>query len=87
MQNEESFEARNLGRWVQLVVEEAKSLASNNGIAIDGAKKAVLKAEAAKLKGMGEEPANCVDQAAEILAENAAELFLNSLLLAYDLTK
>ena len=58
-----------------------------NRIAVDGAKKALRKAEAAKLKGMGEEPANCSDPAAEILAGNAAELFLNSLLLAYDLTK
>ena len=61
MQNEEGFETRNLGRWVQLTVDEAKSLASDSGVEVDGAKKALLKAETAKLKGMGEEPAKCID--------------------------
>ena len=50
----EGFEARNLGRWVQLTVDEAKSLASDAGVEVDGAKKAQLKAEAAKWKSMGE---------------------------------
>ena len=37
--------------WTETVVPEAKSLASDNDIDIDGHKKQFLKAEAAKLKG------------------------------------
>ena len=79
-----NLSSRNLGRWVQLVANEAKSLASDNGTEVDGSKKPLLNAEAAK--GMREVPANCCYQAAETVAESAAEPFLNSLLLAYDLT-
>ena len=51
--HEEGFEARNLGRWVELTVDEAKS-EIRNWCGGRWCQEAQFKAEAAKWMGMGE---------------------------------
>lgn len=87
MQDQAAFEARDLARWAKLVLRESKSLASDSKVEVDEHKRDLLKAEMSKLIGLGEVAANCSGQAAEIVAGAASELLLNSLLMAYDLTK
>lgn len=87
MQDLAAYEARELSRWAKQVVRESKSLASDSSIEVDEHKKDLLKSEMSKLVGLGEVADNCSSQAAEIVAGTASELFLNGLLLAYNLTK
>ena len=87
MQDQAAYEARELNRWAKLVLRESKSLASDSNVEVDEHKKDLLKAEMSKLIGLGEVADNCSGQAAEILAGAASELLLNSLLMAFDLTK
>ena len=87
MQDQAAYEARDLSRWAKLVVRESKSHASDSGIEVDEHRKDLLKSEMSKLIGLGEVADNCSGQAAEIVAGAASEMLLNSLLMAYDLTK